>query len=70
MILNALPLNPDQLLTRRQLTTILPVSYQTLARWSSTGDGPAWLKVGRRVAYRAGDVREWLDCRRKGGLTT
>jgi predicted DNA-binding transcriptional regulator AlpA len=66
MTLKTLPLNPDQLLTRHQLTAILPVSYQTLARWCAEGEGPPWLKIGRRVAYRAGDVRIWLESNRKG----
>ena len=32
----------------------------TLAHWRSEGRGPAFIKLGRRVAYRGRDVNEWL----------
>ncbi|AWM86101.1 excisionase [Microvirga sp. 17 mud 1-3] len=36
------------------------IAVQTLARWRHEGQGPRFLKIGRQVAYRAGDVRKWL----------
>ena len=56
-----LPENDDTLITRSDLPQYIPVASQTLARWAVEGQGPRFIKVGRRlVAYRAGDLREWL----------
>lgn len=58
----AVPSDPEVLLTRQELTKILPVSYSTLSRWYAEGEGPPSIRVGpRKIAYRAGDVREWLE---------
>lgn len=68
MDMNTLPANRETLITRRQLASVLPVSYDTLARWASKGEGPPFLKIGpRTVAYRVGDIREWLERHKKGG---
>ena len=57
-----LPENDDTLIRRSELPKYLPIASQTAARWSCEGTGPRFIKVGRRlVAYRAGDLREWLN---------
>ena len=34
---------------------------RTAQRWRSTGDGPHWIRLGRRrILYRVSDVEEWL----------
>mgnify|MGYP004000382391 CR=1 FL=1 len=59
--LAALPENDDTLIRRSDLPQYLPIASQTLARWAVEGQGPRFIKVGKRlVAYRAGDLREWL----------
>ena len=35
----------------------------TLAHWRSEGRGPAFIKLGARVAYRGSDLNEWLVSR-------
>ena len=35
----------------------------TLAHWRSEGRGPAFIKLGSRVAYRGSDLNAWLDTR-------
>ena len=56
-----LPEDDDTLITRSDLPQYLPVASQTLARWATEGQGPRFIKLGKRlVAYRAGDLREWL----------
>ena len=35
-------------------------SPSTLARWRSEGRGPAYIKIGSRVAYRGLDLNEWM----------
>jgi hypothetical protein len=36
-------------------------SPRTIERWRSTGRGPAFIKVGRRVLYRREAIESWLD---------
>ena len=35
----------------------------TLAHWMSDGRGPAFIKLGARVAYRGSDLNQWLAAR-------
>ena len=57
-----LPDDDDVLIRRADLPRYLPIAAQTAARWAVEGQGPRFIKVGRRlVAYRAGDLREWLQ---------
>ena len=59
--LSPLPADDDTLITRADLPRYLPVKRQTLARWAHEGQGPPYVKIGRRlVAYRTGDLRAWL----------
>jgi predicted DNA-binding transcriptional regulator AlpA len=55
-----LPVSDDELIPAHRLPLYVGLAAQTLARWRCEGQGPAFLKIGRRVAYRAGDVRAWL----------
>ena len=34
--------------------------YSTLAHWRSEGRGPAFIKIGSRVAYSGKALNEWL----------
>lgn len=63
LALCALPDNPETLITRRDVPRYIPVAAQTLARLAVQGGGPRYVKVGRRAAYRAGDLRSWLEGR-------
>jgi predicted DNA-binding transcriptional regulator AlpA len=61
---NLLPLPEDDetLIRRADLPRYLPIAAQTAARWAHEGQGPRFVKLGRRlVAYRAGDLRAWLN---------
>lgn len=40
-------------------------SVRTLERWRADGTGPAFVKVGRRVAYRRADLHAYLAGRVK-----
>ncbi len=56
-----LPEDDDVLIRRADLPQYIPVASQTLARWACEGEGPRFIKIGRRlVAYRSGDLRAWL----------
>ena len=37
--------------------------YSTLAHWRSEGRGPAFIKLGQRVAYSGKALNEWLAAR-------
>ena len=56
-----LPEDDDTYIRRNDVPKYIPVAAQTLARWAVEGQGPRFIKLGRRlVAYRAGDLRKWL----------
>jgi predicted DNA-binding transcriptional regulator AlpA len=58
--LSPLPTDDDVLIAADKLPGYIGVARQTLARWRTEGHGPAFVKVGRLVVYRVGDVRQWL----------
>ena len=35
------------------------ISARTLQRWRRTGEGPQFLRLGRRVAYRLSDIESF-----------
>ena len=43
------------------LRTIAP--YSTMAHWRSEGRGPAFIKLGHKVAYSGKALNEWLVAR-------
>jgi hypothetical protein len=54
------------LLSELQTAAILDVSPGTLSVWRSTGRyALKYIKVGRNVRYRAGDIRQFLESRLK-----
>ena len=59
-------LGDDALLTPKQTGEILGVAAKTLERWRSEDLGVPWVRIGRRVAYRVGDVRVWIRSQRCG----
>lgn len=38
----------------------LGVAASTLARWRVTGEGPDFVRLGRRVGYRLADLDAWV----------
>jgi excisionase family DNA binding protein len=59
--------NPNELLTDEQAAALLGVKPQTLAAWRMSGRyGLPFLKIGRLVRYRRGDLERWLESRRTG----
>lgn len=66
-----LPDGDDTLIRRADLPRYLPIAAQTAARWAVEGQGPPFIKVGARlVAYRAGDLREWLQSQTRKNTVT
>ena len=61
---NLAALAPDTLLNDEQAAAALSVKPGTLSVWRCTGRyNLPFVKVGRLVRYRAGDLAAWLDKR-------
>lgn len=43
------------------------ISVRTLANWRSQSNGPRYVKLGGRIAYRLADVAAWEERRTVGG---
>ncbi|CAN5175895.1 hypothetical protein BH18ACT9_BH18ACT9_05330 [soil metagenome] len=56
----------DELLTIAEVAEMLRVPVGTLRYWRHLGAGPHSFKVGRWVRYRRGDVRAWINAKRRG----
>lgn len=58
--------NDESLLKEEQVAELLRMSKRTLQSWRyKGGHTPRFIKVGRSVRYRLGDVKEWLRERRR-----
>ena len=56
----------DDLLTPQETSDYLrTVGDRTLERWRRVGGGPPFVKIGRKVAYRLGDLRAWVAQQRR-----
>lgn len=51
----------DTLLRRKEAAAYLNVRHQLLEEWAVHGSGPPYLKNGRWVRYRLGDIRAWVN---------
>jgi predicted DNA-binding transcriptional regulator AlpA len=56
----------ERLLTPKDAANFLRLSLSWLAKARMRGDGPSYVKPGRSVRYREGDLVQWLkSCRRQ-----
>jgi hypothetical protein len=53
----------SMLLTQREAASALRLSERTLERWRVTGDGPKFVKAGRRVLYSPTALDAWITSR-------
>jgi predicted DNA-binding transcriptional regulator AlpA len=51
----------DSLYTPRETANKLNSNERTLERWRTQGTGPAYVKIGRRVAYTHSAIREFIQ---------
>ena len=56
---------PRVLLTTDEAAAYLRLSPRTLERYRVTGEGPAYVKLGRRVFYEEQALDDWLDLGRR-----
>ena len=55
-------LDPDTLLTERQLADWLSYTPRALQQWRRTGAGPKFIRISARsIRYRRRDVLAWLE---------
>jgi len=54
----------DALLSESQASDLLFLSVRTLQAWRCKGTGPAFVRAGRAVRYRRGDLVSWVDSNR------
>jgi hypothetical protein len=61
------PAPSSPLFNERQAATYLhpDMNHRTLERWRRTGEGPAFIKIGRRVAYRQIDRDDSIERQRR-----
>jgi hypothetical protein len=58
------PPRPPEVLSQRELAQRWRISPRTLERWRCLGQGPAFLKLGRRIAYRVADIEAFEAAQR------
>ena len=51
----------EQYLTTEQLSQLLPFSQSYLRQLRVSGDGPSFVKLGKKVVYRVSDLEAWLS---------
>ena len=56
-----LPHADDELMTMKEVATLVRVPEATLRYWRHLGTGPHGFRVGRSVRYRRNDVVHWLE---------
>jgi len=59
--LNDPPPAGDELLTISEVAAIVRAPIATLRYWRHLGTGPRSFRLGRRIVYRAGDLRAWIN---------
>ncbi len=52
---------PYQLLNETQVAGITSLKVSTLQKLRLRKEGPPFVKIGRKVAYRVADLTGWLD---------
>jgi hypothetical protein len=55
----------ERLLSRVEVAAWLDTPPKTLAAWAYAGRGPRYALVGKHARYDPGDVRVWLEARKR-----
>ena len=50
-----------RLVSRKELSVWLDITPDRLSVWAKLGQGPPPIRIGRKRAYKVGDVLEWLE---------
>ena len=49
------------LLNEQEVSDLIKIKLKTLQAWRVRGGGPKFLKLGRCVRYRPGDLQEFIE---------
>lgn len=52
---------PCKHLVTKEAARLMGISHRTLEDWRLTGNGPRFIKLGRRVVYRFEILMEFMD---------
>lgn len=55
----------DEVFDTEEVAGYIKIPAKTLEQWRYLGKGPAYIKVGKHVRYRASAVNAWLDSQSK-----
>jgi excisionase family DNA binding protein len=58
-----------RLMTPEEVSDYLTVPLGTLANWRYQGRGPAFVRLGKHVRYRARDLTDWIETQLTGKPT-
>ena len=53
----------EKLMSVDELAALVGRSRRTVLDWNSRGEGPRYIRLGRRIAYRPSDIEKWLKSR-------
>lgn len=51
----------EALLSPKIAAQFLIMTENRLAKYRLTGDGPTFIKLGRRIYYRVSDIEAWIE---------
>ena len=51
----------SNLMDSKAVAAYLGVKVETLAQWRLRREGPPFVKAGRSIRYRLGEIQRWLD---------
>ena len=61
--------NSSERMPVKQAAQYLCLSPSTLNKWRVTGEGPQYLKLGRRVLYETYALDAWLGAQRRNSTS-
>ena len=61
MAIGSTVLENEPLLTEVNAAELLRLSARTLQAWRSCGVGPTFIRAGRAIRYRRGDLLAWIE---------
>jgi predicted DNA-binding transcriptional regulator AlpA len=63
--IRAIAAQDKRLSTTKEIAALYGLGYSTVTKWRLTGEGPPYIKIGRKVMYSPPDVEEWLESKRR-----
>lgn len=51
----------NDLITTAETAKLLGVRVETLSNWRNLGRGPKYLRIARKIYYRAAEIREFIE---------